>query len=60
QPDFLSGSSLFSKLLYLGRSEIFEFPLEIQETTWNAYNISKKRGHVDVEALKATLSSIVD
>ena len=60
QPDFLSGSSLFSKLLYLGRSEIFEFPLEIQETTWSAYNGSKKRGHVDVEALKATLSSIVD
>ncbi|MDA7715997.1 glycosyltransferase family 61 protein [Pontimonas sp.] len=60
QPDFLSGSSLFSKLLHGGNSELFEFPMEVRETWWNDYFSTKQRGHVDIDALKVALSSIGD
>ena len=57
QPEFLGGSTLFSKLLSLGNSELFEFPMAVKEKSWSEYFHSRREGYVDVEALKKAITS---
>jgi len=55
EPNFLSGSSLFSKLLRLGNGVLFEIPMEVAESTWSRYFHSRTPGYVDVGQLERVL-----
>ena len=55
EPDFLSGSSLFSKLLHLGNGVLFEIPMAVTESTWKGYSYSKIPGYVDIGQLERVL-----
>jgi len=55
EPDFLSGSSLFSKLLHLGNGVLFEIPMAVTESTWKGYFYSKIPGYVDIGQLERVL-----
>ena len=58
EPDFLSGSSLFSKLLHLGSGVLFEMPMAVSEFTWKGYVYSKIPGYVDIGQLKRVLNEL--
>jgi capsular polysaccharide biosynthesis protein len=57
-PDFLSRSSVFSKLLHLGNGRIFEIPMDVAESTWNQYYNTRTLGYVDIGQLEKVLSSL--
>jgi len=57
-PDFLSGSSVFSKLLGLGNGVLFEILMDVAESTWKRYHSSKTPGYVDIGQLERVLNEL--
>jgi len=58
EPDFLSRSSVFSKLLHLGNGRIFEIPMDVAESTWKQYYNTRTLGYVDIGQLEKVLTSL--
>jgi len=58
EPTFLSGSSLFSKLLHVGNGVLFEIPMEVKESTWKGYFYSRTPGFVDIAQLQRGLNEL--
>jgi capsular polysaccharide biosynthesis protein len=59
EPDFLAGSSLFSKLLHLGNGVLLEISMEVVESRWFNYVNSRTPGHVDIGQLERGLKELL-
>ena len=57
-PEFLSGSSVFSKLLGLGNGVLFEILMYGAESAWKKYHSSKTPGYVDIGQLERVLNEL--
>jgi len=57
-PGFLSGSSLFSKLLHVGGGFLFEILMDVEARTWRAYRNSGTAGCVDIGELARAIQEL--
>jgi len=57
-PSFLSGNSVFSKLLHLGNGVLSEISMDVAESRWNEYYHSKTLGYVDIGQLERALNEL--
>ena len=58
EPDFLSGSSLFSKLLHIGNGVVFEILMGVAASKWKEYHHARSPGRVDIGQLERLLKEL--
>ena len=58
EPDFLSGSSLFSNLVHIGNGVLFEMLMGVAVSKWKEYHHSKSLGYLNTRQLERVLKEL--